>query len=133
MRSMVASGAYHPALLNYGAATVAGELAESKHCRLIGAPDNAAIVSKADRARLEWMSAQLLDPEAFCYFARSRAQLVRDSPDIWQGVCDLAETVNDGFWPMPDEKDVGVYEREMSGATAEGVLRRAGVLPGMLG
>jgi hypothetical protein len=69
------------------------------------------------------------DGAAYQEMVWRRAQLALENEAIWEAVSELAEYLNEFFWP--EEEEVGEHERTMPGPMARAMIRRAGVEPGM--
>jgi len=66
---------------------------------------------------------------AFRRFVWRRAQIALEDTTIWDAVEQLAEFLNDEYWP--EDEEVGTHEGWISGREARAFLKRAGIHPYM--
>jgi hypothetical protein len=127
------AGEYHPLIVCIGTIFAAGAAAERKYCLASGAPVRVAFGSQNDHSNIDFIAKRLeangRNPDSYRRLIWRRAQLALEDSTIWGAVTELAEWLNDCYWPT--DEDIGTHESEMPGGTARAIIRKAGVLRGM--
>jgi hypothetical protein len=123
----------HDTLVVHGVTLAAGAAAEQKFCLSSDARMRTYAGSAQDHQHIYVVACMMdeigQDGTAYQEMVWRRAQLALDNEAIWDAVSELAEYLDECFWP--EAEDFGEHECTMPGPKARAVIRRAGVEPGM--
>jgi hypothetical protein len=122
----------------FGVTCVAGPAAERKFRLSQGLPMDMLGGTEGDHHAIESIAKTLdvkggHDSWAYQEEVRRRAQAWMENGVIWSAVNTLAFCLGDTTWPsIEDDHELGTFTKTMPGHLARAIMRRAGVVPGML-
>jgi hypothetical protein len=127
IRCRVNAGRFHPDLLSFGIAIVAGPAAERKY-RVRHKLPQTCFGAAMDEKKICYVTNQLAKNErsgwAFRRLVWRRAQLALEHPMVWSAVSALADHL---WWNWRDDEDVGEHKYICPGARARSIIRGEGV------